>query len=698
MLCSRAELGLGTFTKSLFRVNIAPGQNIWNKFDQVAGKPPTKKTTFPKQDASIYFDLTPNRSDCLAMRNCASELLLFSEKTPQRPKEVFVSPKISDLVEINLDNPKACPIYCGRIIKKVDIGALTPQWMLDRLRASQIGSINIVVDITNYVLLEMGQPMHAFDLHKLRGKVIVRNGRKGESLTLLNNQKLELTGNELVIADAESAVALAGIMGGKRSAISHQKENDKAEFGVTEDIFLESAFFQPEAVKGIARNLGLNTAAAKAYEHGIDFEMQEQAIEYATQLICDLAGGLPGPTLVERREEFIPKRKTVSLGTKRIHSLLGVNPKTEFIVNVLKKQGFHCSLERREGAETVSCLPPSSRYDINCEADLVEEVARFFGFNNIPPQKPEIQDNLGLQYRFLQDVQFDRSLRSKLVSWDLKEVISYTFMEDPAEFLVESNNAVKLLNPMLPSQDFLRNSLFPGLFKALLHNWMRNHRRVRLFECGKTFHFDTEKKIKEESKTGVLICGLRMPEFWGETDQEVDFFDIKGIAESLYYGDSGRVDWVPCKKKIFEKGHAANLMINQQLAGFAGKLSPELEAKLGVNRVPIYYVEVDNGYLTGEMGVKPSAEENQTSRIDFSFLMKESISSKEVISLVKSVVGDLFHDIVIFDLFRGKGIPEGKKSLSFGLFVKSKSNNPGKTPIFNLITDAMRDKLSAEKR
>lgn len=506
MLCSAAELQISEENDGLLELAAdAPvGEDI--------------RTYLSLDDASIEIGLTPNRGDCLSIAGLARDVSALYDTPVTRPVVPAVAAAHDEVRPVEVSAPAACPRYLGRVIRNVDLSKPTPLWMVERLRRSDVRSIDAAVDITNYVMLELGQPMHAFDLAEINGGIRVRMAEEGEKLVLLDGQEVALRADTLVIADHTRALAIAGVMGGEHSGVNTEK---------TRDLFLESAFFEPISVAGKARSYGLHTDASHRYERGVDSQLAREAMERATQLLLDIVGGEAGPVVEAVSEQHLPQVAPVTLRAERITQMLGMEmdpAQVEQLLNALELT----TTKSGEGQWTVSV--PSHRFDISLEVDLIEELARLYGYNNLPVRYPQAR----LAPQGKPETRGDLpTLRRLLVARGYQEAITYSFI-DPKLFELFSPGVEPLLlaNPISSDMAAMRASLWPGLVKALQHNLNRQQDRVRLFESGLRF-VGQLGDLQQQPMIAGVITGSRLPEGWANGRDGVDFFDVKADVEAL---------------------------------------------------------------------------------------------------------------------------------------------------------------------
>ena len=648
MLCSEDELGLSSADDGIMELAAdAPvGADLRNYLQL--------------DDQCIEIDLTPNRGDCLGIAGLAREVGVLNKIDVQVPGITAVESVHNDVFPVEIQDPVACPRYSGRIIRNINAGATTPLWMSEKLRRSGIRCVAPVVDITNYVLLELGQPMHAFDLSKLSGSIVVRNAGKDESVELLGGQRIDLDDDTLVIADQSGPIAMAGIMGGENTAVTFD----------TTSIFLESAHFNPLNIAGRARSYGLSTDSSHRFERGVDFDLQARAIERATQLLIDIVGGEPGPVIDVLSEEHLPSRPDVIFRKDRVNSILSLSLATNEIEDMLTRLGF--GLERIDG-EAWCVQVPSYRFDISIEADLIEEIARVYGYNRLPVSIPSAQlapkKNMDLSQPF-------KDMRNTLLSRGYFEAITYSFV-DPAiqSYFDSDDHSIALANPISSDMAVMRTSLWPGLIQALQFNQNRQQERVRLFESGLTFWKDGQS-ITQVSKLAGVITGNRLPEGWANIKSSVDFYDIKGHVENILAvgGDASSYQFKSFKHVALHPGQSAQIICEDgQVAGLIGTLHPTIEKKLGLTG-PIYLFE-----LTVDLIVKSKlAKFSKLSKFpeirrDLAIIVDKSIELTAIVKAIKEVAGEWMTDLKLFDQYEGQGIAPGRKSLALGLTWQNRS-------------------------
>ena len=647
MLCSAVELGLAEQADGLM---ILPGE-------AEAGTDVRKLLEL--DDVAIEIGLTPNRGDCLSIRGIAREVGVINNLNVTEPDIDNVAITLQDKFPVTLVDAKACPRYIGRIIKGIDPCAETPLWMQERLRRCGVRSLGPVVDVTNYVMLELGQPMHAFDLDKLSGGIKVRGANNGEKISLLDGQTLTLQDNTLVIADEEGAVAVAGIMGGEASAVGDG----------TRDIFLESAFFSRDALAGRARQYGLHTDSSYRFERGVDFDLPVKAMKRATQLLLEIVGGAAGPLIEANSPEHLPQRPDITLKAERIGRMLGVEIGGAQVSDILTRLGMKVCEQGKEWVVT----PPSFRFDIAIEADLVEELGRIYGYDNLPTAYPVAALRAELEKEVVQPAS---RLRRLLVDRGYQEAITYSFVDPRIQnLLLPGVKAVHLANPLSTELSVMRTSLWPGLVQALLYNQNRQQGRVRFFEIGT--QFVARGDVIEETKIlAGLVCGNLQPVQWGVQARPADYYDVKSDLEALLHLTGAPAQFV------FEKAEHSALHPGQTAAilgkdgmrvGWLGALHPSVARQLGINGSAFLF-ELDYAIFT--QGVLPrftDLSKFPAIKRDLAIVVEEGVAAQQVLQLIAESAGKYLTNLELFDVYRGEGIETGRKSLALGLTFQDTS-------------------------
>ncbi len=674
MLCSASELGIADDDEGIIEL---PTSCILGEEITLA---------LNLDDILVDLDLTPNRGDCLSIQGIAREVGVLNELEVKEVDVNEVESAISQKLPINLESLEGCPIYVGRVIKGIDTDAQSPLWMKEKLMRCGLRSIDPVVDVTNFVMLELGQPMHAFDLNKLSDEIVVREAREDETLVLLDDSEVQLDSNALVIADSKKPVALAGVMGGLESAVSDD----------TVDLFLEAAFFTPLSVAGTARRFGLQTDASHRFERGVDRELQVVAMQRATELLLDIVGGEAGPIIESRLENALQKTPLVSLSLNRLNALLGVEVDSGHVDQILTRLGF--SVEKKNvHDEDISWFvkSPSHRFDINVEADLVEEVCRVYGYENIPVKLPLAK--LSLRTTSEQKIS-DFELKKHIAGLGFQEIIAYSFVEPKLMKLLDPGaDLLALQNPMSSDQSVMRSNLFPGLIQAVQSNKSRQQDVIRLFELGSVFSLKSDELIQSEVLSGIF-WGYSDNESWSEELRNVDFYDLKGCVDYLInLVGVTQVDYRKTNNSILHPGQGADIFVGVECVGYFGKLHPAICAYLELD--DIFLFEIDSDFVRGkERRVFSPVSKFPSVRRDISVLIDESVEVAQVIKIAEEVLGEFLVQATIFDLYQGKGIPDSQKSIGLGLTLQSQKETLKEQEINDLtssVLEALQDKLGA---
>ncbi|MDF4205038.1 phenylalanine--tRNA ligase subunit beta [Pseudomonas protegens] len=641
MLCSQAELQIGEGNDGLMELPVdAPvGEDV--------------RTYLSLDDASIEVDLTPNRGDCLSLAGMAREVGALYAAKVQRPEVPAIPAAHDEVRPVEVLAPAACPRYLGRVVRNVDLSKPTPLWMVERLRRADVRSIDAAVDITNYVMLELGQPLHAFDLAEINGGIRVRMAEEGEKLVLLDGQEVTLRSDTLVIADHTRALAIAGVMGGEHSGVTAN----------TRDVFLESAFFDQIAVAGKARSYGLHTDASHRYERGVDWQLAREAMERATGLLLEITGGDAGPIIETLSEQHLPSVAPVTLRAERITQMLGMEIDGLEVERLLTALGLTVTAD---GAGQWRVEVPSHRFDISLEVDLIEELARLYGYNRLPVRYP--QARLAPQAKAEAEGDLP-ALRRLLVARGYQEAITYSFI-DPKLFELFNPGVEPLLlaNPISADMAAMRSSLWPGLVKALQHNLNRQQDRVRMFESGLRFVGQLEG-LKQQPMLAGVVCGSRLPEGWAQGRDGVDFFDVKADVEAVL-GFAGALDaftFVPGKHPALHPGQTARIERDGREVGFLGAIHPELAKNLGLDR-PVYVFElVLSEVAQGRLPKFHELSRFPEVRRDLALLADRDVAASAVLDVIRENAGEWLTDLRLFDVYQGKGIDPHRKSLAVGL-------------------------------
>lgn len=637
MMCSEKELGLAEESTGLLVLpaDAKTGVNI--------------REYLALNDQLFTLKLTPNRSDCLSLQGIAREVaVLTGAKILPQPKPSFALTGTRK-AEVKVAAAEACPRYIARVISGVDAQAITPDWMQQRLERSGLRSISAIVDVTNYVLIELGQPLHAFDYAKLQGGVEVRFAHQGEKLQLLNEQLIELQSDMLVIADSKGPIALAGIMGGASSAVG----------AATTEILLESAFFMPSVIVGKSRRLGFGSDSSYRFERGVDFENTQAALDRATQLILDICGGQAGA--VTEVLGKLPARKPVNLRVARVQRVLGVSVAAEEITRILTSLG----MQTTRNGEAFQVSPPSYRFDIEIEEDLIEEIARVYGYENIKPVPPQVSMKILPQSESRRPV---ASVRQTLVLREYLESINYAFVEEVWERdLCGNTTPIPLKNPIASQMSVMRSSLLGGLLNAVRTNLARKQPRVRLFEIGGCFTAEAGGYVQQERVAG-LAYGSVASEQWGVSAQSVDFFDVKSDVEALFAPRKLSFEAMPHPASY--PGRSARISLDGQAIGWVGELHPQWQQQYDLPQSAVWFELELNPLVTVNVPKAIDISRLPMVRRDIAVLVDENVTVDSLLAAMQAGNVANVVEIALFDLYRGKGVVDGKKSLAFRVLMQ----------------------------
>ena len=674
MLCAARELGLSDEQSGLMELSSdAPvGMEI--------------REYLALEDSVIEIDLTPNRGDCLGMEGVAREVgaLTATDLTP--PVIATVKQSIDDVFPVQVDVPQACPRYLGRVIRGINLNVETPVWMQERLRRGGIRSLGPVVDVTNYVLLELGQPMHAFDLARLSGGIKVRYAHKAEKLTLLDETGIELDEQTLLIADQAKPLALAGVMGGIDSGISAE----------TDSLFLEVACFSPQAIAGRARKYGLNTDSAYRFERGVDPALQHRAMQRATALLLELVGGEAGPVIEAVHEAHLPAKQVIELRASRIRRLLGFSPPAATVTDILQRLGMQVTAS----ADNWQVTPPTFRFDIGLEADLIEEVGRVYGYNRIPGTPTMGQLQMHPQPEKITPLE---RVKLFLVDREYQEAITYSFVDASLDNLINPDlKPVALTNPISSELSVMRTSLWPGLIKAAQYNHHRQQVRIRLFEHGLKF-IKQDNDLKQINVISGLICGEPYQEVWGQAGQQaVDFFDLKGDVEALLgMLGLGAIRFEKASHAALHPGQTAAIYKGETLIGWLGKLHPQLARRQEIpEAVFVFELEMQE-ILEGQLPRFEKLSRFPSIRRDLAIVVEAGISCDALAHEITATAGDLLTGLNVFDVYQGKGVESGRKSIAFSLILQDSSRtltDQDVDPLLQRVVARLEDKFAAQQR
>lgn len=648
MLCSAHDLGLADAAECVLELpqDVRPGSDV--------------ATLLPTDDSILDIAITPNRGDCLSIAGIARELAVLNHCQIRSP-EIPVMPAVSKAHRyVRLDAPEACSHYVGRRIEVVDASRPAPLWLTTRLQRCGVRSINTIVDITNYVMLELGQPMHAFADNYLQGAIHVRRAMDGETLVLLDGKECVLDNNVLVIADERQVLAMAGVMGGVHSAVTTESRA----------IFLESAWFTPQAIMGQARRFGLHTDSAYRFERGVDFTIQRKAIERATRLICDICGGKPGPIVEESASAYLPVTRQIRLHDMDIKRLLGLTIKPDEVTRILRALGMQVV----DGTRGWVVVPPPYRSDISITADLCEEIARVHGYDRIPEHAPQVS----MQFHTVENLstQVER-ISTVLVNRGYQEAITYSFVDNKLQELINPEAAgLKLANPISADLSVMRTSLWPGLLQALQYNIKRQQERIRLFEAGLVFS-SLEGDILQSPMLGGIIYGNPYEKQWDKKDVACDYFDIKGDVEAILRAvgiDPEDVHFRTTRHPALHPGLSAEIFLADQTIGLVGALHPALQLTLDIPR-QVYLFELQVNSISRQITARyKNISKYPAVKRDLAVVVSIHIPVEKIVHCIKDTVPDMLINLELFDVYQGEGIDLGKKSLALGLTFQRSSS------------------------
>lgn len=606
-------------------------------------------------DQILEFDITPNRGDCLSIQGFTRELSAILEKDVHAPSDnIKLIQKHSDTYPVKVMEEEACPNINTLVIYDVDNKVVLPNFITERLRRCGVRSVSPIVDITNYVMLEVGQPLHAYDLAKLNGNLQVRFAKKNESINLLDDSKVTLSKNTLVIADDDDAVAIAGVMGNKSTSVTRD----------TTSIVLEAAFFQSDVIIGKSREYGLTTDSAFRFERGVCPTLSAQALERVGSLLSSICGGKPGPIFEVANVEYLPQPKLIRFRPSRCYQILGEEISKDFIRSIFKRLGFTIM----DDSNYWDIRVPAFRFDINAEIDLIEEVARLYGYDNIKQQN--MSSSLVMPKTNYRNTLHD-NIRNILKDNGYNEVISYSFV-DPniQEVLFPNIEALSLLNPISSQLSAMRVSLLPGLLQSFLHNQHRQVARVRLFEIGQCF-INENSNVSHINKFAGVVHGAVLQEQWGVQAKQVDFFDVKNDLENILQSFSKIEDYsfLASKLPLLHPGQAADIIKGERAIGFIGKLHPSISKALDIKGEVFLYELSINGVVNPDTIKYKNASKYPSLRRDISFFVQKGVLSHEIIHEIKQIPCSFLQKMSIFDIYEDKGRPT-EKSMALSLQLR----------------------------
>ena len=609
-------------------------------------------------DAILDIDLTPNRGDCFSVLGIAREIAAMQGLELETPKDARVAAQNSATFDVKLEAEAGCPRFIGRVIRGISTSATSPVWLSERLRRAGLRPIHSVVDVTNYVMLELGQPLHSYDEQKLDTGIVVRLARKAEKLTLLDGREISLDPDGMVIADSSGAIGLAGIMGGNSTAVDAQ----------TQDIFLEAAYFSPTAMAGRARRLGLQTDASMRFERGVDPEHQTRAIERATALLLEIVGGEPGPLVETKLSEHLAANEPILLRHERLQGILGLDVSAEDVERILKALTMDVAPEK--GGWRVT--PPGFRFDLRIEEDLIEEVARMIGYDNIPVTPELSRGHLGTA---TEDRLPEERVADLLAARGYSEIISYSFVDEELENAINPGTTMaRLANPISKELSVMRRSLWPGLLRTASQNLSRQQNRMRLFETGGQFSVVADR-IEETPVLAGLVAGSRWPEHWDFEASAADFFDVKADLEAIFQltGRFGELQFSPAEHPALRPGQTARVTLAKENIGWLGALHPALEHRLELRTNVILFALRLEETLQSALPNFHVYSKFPSVRRDIAVLVEENVSVDQIVESVRENAGDVLQNVVIFDVYRGEGIDSRLKSVALGLILQDTS-------------------------
>lgn len=674
MLCSSTELGMADKSQGLMEL----------PEDAPIGK--DLKGYLDLNDKIFELKVTPNRGDCLSIAGIAREVKAITQCDIHYPEIKNIPAEDDFKLPLKISSPEACPRYLGRVIKDLNLKKTTPLWMREKLRRSNIRSINPVVDITNYVMLELGQPLHAFDLNKITERIEVRFAEKNEKIKLLNEQDINLDEKTLIIADAKNPLAIAGAMGGISCGVT---ENTQA-------IFLESAFFKPDVVAHSTQKYRLFSDASQRFERGVDPDLPRKALDYVTQLILQLVGGTVCEIVDATTSSYLPKFNAITLRKSRIQKILGIEFSDYQVTNMLER--LNMNIEKTADGWRVT--PPHYRFDIQLEIDIIEELARIFGYQNIPVHIPTFALNSKANSETKISVQ---RIKNLLADRGYFEIMTYSFVSKKIQNLLDPQNLPKeLLNPISQEMDVMRTNLWPGLINTAIYNLNRQETRLRSFEIGMCF-VQTEKEFLQQHHLAGVVLGSVLPEQWGIAPQQTHFFDIKSDVEALLSltGKSKQIEFRDNSNPALQSNQAADIYLNNKLIGYVGRLHPKIAEVLDV-KPPIFLFELDLSSV--QEAILPKFEPISAFPIvrrDIAIIVDQMVSAATIEKEITNNTNQLLKNIKIFDIYQGKGIEEGKKSIALGLLFQHYDRTLVDAEInkeVSQIVDVLKKKFNAKLR
>ena len=646
MLCSSVELGLSDDHSGLLELpEDAPvGKDI--------------REYLKLNDTIIYVDLTPNRADCFCIKGIANDIACANELTLNYPEINEVPATHDEVIEVDLIAEKECSRYLCRVINGIDNTKTTPMWMQEKLRRSGIRSIHPVVDVTNYVMLELGQPMHGFDKAQINGSIIVKMANKGEKVTLLDGKEITLDDSYLMIADEKRHLAIAGVMGGLDSGVS---EN-------TTDIVLESAYFNPATIMGKSRDIGIHTESALRFERGVDPYLQQQAMQRATELIKQICGGEAGPIQEANSQQYIPQKDKIKLSKTKLHNILGFEVSDDKVTNIL--QGL--SMQVEFDSENWTVIPPSNRFDIEIAEDLVEEIVRMVGYDNMPSVDLITENNI---LPLPEEKITKNRIRTQLNQLGYQEAITYSFIsEKQLKNYGFAENSIPLKNPLTEEFAIMRTSLLPGIMETANYNLRRQNNNVKLFETGNVFLKDEQSNVIENDMLVAVNIGNRCAENWGfDTKSNVDFFDIKADLENILDNTKSEYAFTKSEHSFLHPGRQANVIIDNKNIGWVGQIHPEICRLIGIKK-EVYAFEIKvNDILNTRLPSYKDISKFPSVRRDIALVAGNDISYQQIKDIILDELGDELVKTFVFDEYKGENIDSTSRSLAIGLILQKEN-------------------------
>ncbi len=678
MLCSASELKLNEDASGL--MNLAADAPVGMDL----------RDYLQLDDAIIDIDLTPNRGDCLGIRGVAREVATINQLPFVDLDIIPVAPRHDKRLPISIDATDGCGRYIGRVVSGIDATAQTPIWMVERLRRAGIRSISPVVDVTNYVLIELGHPMHGFDLRQLKQGIHIRWATAGEKMVLLDGREVELQPDVLLIADEEKPVAIAGIMGGEHSGVAED----------TAEVFLESAWFNPLAIVGRSRRFGLHTDASHRYERGVDPELQIKAMERATGLLIEIAGGEAGPLIIAEAADALPQRKAIRLRQQRINKVLGMDIPAEIIVDIFERLGMQIDAgETTNDKMEWQITPPGFRFDMAIEEDLIEEVARIYGYNNIHGKKPVAALSMFPCPESQIKVQ---NFKQVMTERGFQEVISYSFVDKKLEKIINPDlEALPLINPISSDLAVMRTSLWQGLLSTLAYNQRHQQSRIRLFESGLRF-VPTKDELLQEAVIAGVILGEQLPQPL-YTGHKVDFFDLKGDVEALLSQTlaSDQYHFEQAQHPALHPGQSARILLDDERAGWVGAVHPEVQNAFSIKGAAFMFELKLSAISSRKLPKMLQWSKFPSSVRDISVIIDEKVTISKLLEVVQGSGVKTLKNARIFDIYRGKGVDSGRKSVALDLIFSDSSrtlNDDEVNTEMAMIISTLKSRLNATLR